>query len=115
MKILDNVDQTRILMVDNLAENYINHLANAVPVISYDKKNSKDIELVKLANYLKLITREDNLQAWNEQYFNLAVMGEAETAHQSFDYLLHRRKELPGYNGRRESKRKVRFGWKQND
>ena len=103
------MDTNRILMVDNLPDNYVNHLPNAIPILSYDKKSSRDVELVKLANYLKLITREDNLKAWNERYFNLKVMTEAQSAYQSFDYVLHRREELPGVNGKRQRRRTVRF------
>ena len=74
MRVFDDLDLSRLLIVDNSVSNFIHHLDNGIPIFPFDGSDNEDKELPKLATYLKwLISKGDNMIKENSEYFKLYV------------------------------------------
>jgi hypothetical protein len=106
--VFKGLDMRNVLLLDDLASNYVFNLNNSVPVLNYNKDNPSDKELVKLANYLKLLSKEDDIVEFNRSYFNFETIQYAQNIHQAYDCVLHKNKHnLEIYHSKKP--RKVSF------
>jgi hypothetical protein len=58
---ITGLDINNILLIDNLADSYSNNKKNGIPIISYNKYNLDDIELLKLLIYCNTFDKKMSL------------------------------------------------------
>ena len=70
LRIFRNVDLKDIIIIDNSVLSFIFHMDNGIPILPfYD--NKKDIELTFLVEYLKQLSRYENLGEQNRKFIPL--------------------------------------------
>ena len=87
---LGDVDLKNVLIVDNSASNFINHLPHGIPILPFDGSDPNDNELPKLAIYLKWLAKsKSSMLAKNSEYFRLHLGCRNCDLHQAFHSMFH--------------------------
>jgi hypothetical protein len=70
LSLFNNLDLTKVLFVDNHIFSFAANLKNGIPVVDY-LGNVNDCELLKVANYVANLSKEENLMKANDRVFGL--------------------------------------------
>lgn len=70
LSLFNNLDLTKVLFVDNHIFSFAANLKNGIPVVDY-LGNVNDCELLKVANYVVNLSKEENLMKANDRVFGL--------------------------------------------
>ena len=70
LSLFNNLDLKKVLFVDNHIFSFAANLKNGIPVVDY-LGNVNDCELLKVANYVVNLSKEENLMKANDRVFGL--------------------------------------------
>ncbi len=76
-----------MFIVDNSTANFVNHLANGIPIVPYHGEPN-DEELKSLGEYLVGLAEKDDPRSTNEAYFSLHKLKESDSIQAGISSLL---------------------------
>lgn len=88
LRIFQGLKIEKILLVDNASYNFANQVKNGVPIISFNSEMEYDTELDKLADYLQMLAKEDNLASHNSKQFNFESLLKTSSMKEAYEIVL---------------------------
>jgi len=70
LRILQGIDLSQVLIVDNFVYSFAFHLENGVPIVPFFG-NKDDIEMLRVARYLSQISYKKDIRSINDKVFQL--------------------------------------------